>query len=289
MKITSINRNIEFDQQGHAVKRGKAKKKRIKLKILLFLMLIITATITIALSPICNINGIVVQGSQKYKDEEIIGVTDIYKGGNGFKILGKNIQEIKDIKDIFLLRYGRAEKNILKSHPYIKEVFVKYLIPNKVSISINERTGVCIIPYLGNYLLMDKEGYILDTVDNPDKSGLPLIKGFNFDRYELGQALKVKVQKGFEDTVALLNAIDDSDKNDKFKIMDIIKVIDVNDTKKVYLLVDNRIEVNIGDLEDLSYKLNFLKQIYLKKISKDDKGLLDFSTGGNPNFIPEKR
>lgn len=289
MEITHINSNVEFDQKRRNGKKEKHKKKRFKLKFLLLFIFVVTITVSIAISPICNLDKIVVQGSQKYKDDDIISSAEIYKGVNTFKILWKNIEEIRDVKYFCLLRYGNAERNILKSHPYIKEVFVKLLIPNQISISISERSGVCILPYLGNYILMDKEGYILDTIDRPDKKGLPLLKGISFEGFELGQALNVKNPQSIEDTVGVLDAIEDSDKNDKFKIFDILKTIDVNDTKKIYLLLDDRIVVNIGDLKDISYKLNFLKQIYLKKISKEEKGLLDFSTGENPNFIPEKR
>jgi cell division protein FtsQ len=285
LNITYIDRDLEKREQLEKLKKVKMKKRRFRLKILLYTVLILAILVSLALSPVCKVKRINVTGSTRYKDEQLIAATDIYIGGNSFKILFKNINQIKNI---FSLRYGKSEQNILKNYPYIKEALIKYKIPNEISINIIERTPVCVVPYLGNYLLMGGEGYIVDTIDNPDKSKLPLVKGISFDSFVLGQALKAKAPQTIKDTLALLEAIKDSDKQDKFDLIDGIKVIDVNDTNKVYIFVDNRIEVNLGDLNDLNYKLNFLKQIYFKKLSKEDKGLIDFSTGENPDFVPEK-
>ena len=286
MSIKHINRKLEFESQGQSLKKGKPKKKRFKLKLLLFTILVLAIVASLALSPVCNVKRITVKGSQRYKDDQLIGATDIYIGGSSFKIMYKNINHLKNI---YSFRYGKSEQSILKNYPYIKEAKVTYLFPNEVSINIYERKPICIIPFLGTYLLMDEEEYVVDTIDDPNNSTLPIVKGIGFDSYVLGQALNVKTPQTLNNAIILLKAIDDSDKEDKNKLFDEVRVIDVTDSNRVYLFVDNRIEVNLGDFKDLTYKLNFFKQIYSKKISREDNGLIDLSTGENPNFIPEKR
>ncbi|MCR4434520.1 MAG: FtsQ-type POTRA domain-containing protein [Clostridiales bacterium] len=279
MKVQEINRNINSKKAGRNKKHNK--KRLLWLKFLLAIIAFLSALILLALSPLFNINRIDVEGNQHYKSEDIASAANIVIGSNGFKTIGN------DVKSLLLLRDGKAEKNILDSHPYIKEVKVKFNLPDKILISIWERTPVCLVPYHGTYLILDREGYVLDASDNVDKNGLPQVKGFKFDRYELGKELKVDNPDKFDALFKVIDTVESSDKESSFKMAGIINYIDVSDLSKVYLLLDSRIMVNLGGLDDLNYKVTFLKQIYQMNLKKSDKGLLDFTMGKNPRFMPE--
>jgi cell division protein FtsQ len=58
--------------------------------------------------------------------------------------------------------------------------------------------------------------------------------------------------------------------------------------KRICIQLDSRILVNLGDLQDLDYRMAFLKEILLEKLNKNDKGTLNFTTGESPEFIPDK-
>jgi len=45
--------------------------------------------------------------------------------------------------------------------------------------------------------------------------------------------------------------------------------------------------VNIGETDDLNYKINTVQTIFTKNIKKDQRGKLDFYNNGNPVFTPE--
>lgn len=267
----------------------KQKKRARKFKILLFwiklilVLVLSTAAIgLIALSPIFNITGIEVLGGSHYPSDSITDLSGVVKGINGFKNIGGSPNHILE------LRYGQAEERILKNCPYIKNVRVKFVLPGKVAITLTERSPMGIVPYLGTSLLIDEEGYVLETVKNDEGNSLPLIKGLKFGNYELGQMLPTEEPENLEKAIALLKTVKASDAEGAFKLAAAVKWVDVGDLKKVCLFIDSRIVVNLGDLQDLDYRIRATKQILLKNIKKEEKGLLDFSMSENPVFIPEK-
>lgn len=282
MRTRQINEEFEANTYNRTKSKKKIKKKHFGLKFILVFILFSAVVVLLALSPLFTIRQITVSGGQHYKQDDVIAVSGIIAGNNGFKTIGS------DLNSIFLLRYGNSEKSILKNLPYVKDVVVKYAVPDKVRIILTERKPICVVPYLGTNLLMDEEGYIIDTVNQgAGNYNLPLVKGLEFQRFELGQVLKVENSENLQAVIKTFGAITDSDKSDKVKILGLIKWIDVSDLKKICLFVDARITVNIGDMQDLSYRISFLKQIYSRNLKPNDKGLLDFTTGENPNFIPE--
>ena len=52
------------------------------------------------------------------------------------------------------------------------------------------------------------------------------------------------------------------------------------------MFVDSRLVANYGDLYDISYRIKMSKQIIQKNIDKNEKGILDFTKGDYPVFIP---
>ena len=252
-----------------------------RLKFILLFILISIFLILLALSPIFNIRNIEVRGNRHYKSEDIINTSGIIKGINGFKIIGSSIG------NILLLRDGYAEQALQKYYPYIKKVVVKYKIPGKIEIDVIERDPLCIVPFLGTNLVMDREGYIVDTVENLNDIGLPQVRGLKFKEFKLGQALNPANPEVMYASIKVIDLLLENDRNDEFKIMKLVNYIDASDLKRIILSVDSRIIVNIGDQQDLNYKINFLKQIYSKNLKKDDRGYLDFTNRKYPSFIPQ--
>lgn len=252
------------------------------LKFILIFIISFVIIVLIALSPLFNVNSIEVYGNKHYENSEIIDGSLISGGTNAFKVIGANI------KSILNLRCTNAEINIMKFFPYAKNVVVKYKLPNKVEITIEERVPLALIPYMGTSLVIDQEGYVVDTQKNEQKYKLPLIKSLKFDNYELGQKLEVHNNESLNNAIKVLNEINLIDKTGEFKLLDSVNSIDAGDAGQICMFIDSRIAVNLGDLQDLTYKIRFLKQIYYKNIGKNEKGLIDFSTLDNPVFIPDK-
>ena len=261
-------------------KKRKRKKRLLILKIFLLLVLLGTTIVLVAFSPLFNIKTIKVKGNQHYKEDDIAVVTSLYPGLNGFKSIGNSFT------GFFLLRYGQEETKLIKSLPYLKSAIVKYIPPSSIQITVIERKPMGIAAYMGAVLVIDREGYVIDILNKGQARDLPEINGLKYDRYELGSRLVTSVPDAVKNVAILLDTIMDSDENGELKLYPIVNSVNVEG--KISIFVDSRIKVNIGDLRDLNYKISYLKQILLKGIKKEEKGLLDFTSGQNPNFIPEK-
>ena len=172
-------------------KRKIRKRKRI-LKFIRFILLNILCLATLvflALSPLFNISGIYVSGNNHYNNNELIEVTNLVVGNNWFRTNGL------DFKSIILFRSIQAEKSIEQKCHYVKKATVRLSIPKGVKITVTEREPYVISPYSDTNLLIDVEGYILDSRKEVSDYNLPVIQGLNFDYCQLGQALNSEDRK----------------------------------------------------------------------------------------------
>jgi len=268
----------EYNLPDEKAMKKKRKLKRMKtgLKLFLTLMLIVAASVLLAISPLFNITDIEVSGSKHYENETIIDIAGITVGSNGFKMLSA------DLSGILSLRYSWAEKNIIRSCPYVKSAVVKFVPPAKVAIGIVERDAFCIIPYLGTSLVVDDEGYVIDTAAEAEAMGLPVIKGIKIKKYELGSRIEIDEPDSLNSVVTLIKTVEESDRNSRNKISGLIDSVDVADPANILVFLDSRIVVNIGGLQDLRYRVEVMKHIFFNNIKKGEKGLLDFTESENP-------
>jgi len=257
-------------------------KMRFWIKLILILALLGATLVLITFLPIFNIDKIEVNGNLHYDAETYINAIEADVGDNGFKFISGSLI------NILSFRYGRSELNILNNYPYVKDAVVKFVIPDKIVIDVIERKPVVLVPYYGTYLVMDKEGYIVDAVKDPGDKNLPVVKGFNFDNYKIGHALAVDNPQKIKQLMKLISQIKESDEVGEYILSDKIVFYDVNDVNNILMTLKEELVVNLGDLRDLRYRLDTLKEI-LKTAINNEKGLLDFTAGENPVFMQEKQ
>ena len=284
-RLDSQDINYENESRPKKRKRKLKRNKNFKrlitwIKFILISVLAITTVILLALSPLFNISAITVEGSIHYSNDEIKSSTGIVVGNNGFKTIGSNV------KNILTLRYGEAEKAILKNHPYIKSAIVSFYVPNKVKVKITERKPFAVIEFKNTNLIIDEETFVLEETNSKKIKGIPLIKGLKFESFKVGQALDIKNKLNFSDAVKLIDEIKASDSKGDPKLFDLITSIDAANRNKVSVVVDSRITTNLGNLYDLNYRIAFLRKIIFEKLSKTDRGFLDM-TVENPSFKPQ--
>lgn len=264
-----------------ATKEKIRRKKRLRFfKNLFICLMFFIVLIFIALSPIFNISKIDVKSSTHYNENQIISALRINVGLNAFKAFGKEFYNIPS------LRYKDCENILLSNFPYLKEAKVKLILPTVIKVETVERIPVAIANYGGTNLIIDEAGYVLETIVDIEKVQLPLIKGLDIKNFGLGKAIITNNIEGLTSSIKIIKKIPSNEENEKNKQNFIIKAIDISDSRKVYLDIDSRIKVNFGESKDIDYKIEYLKQILQKGIKKEDKGVIDFTTGNNPNFIP---
>jgi len=123
-------------------------------------------------SSFCNIENVIIKGNDCLSEDRIF-----YKSGIQ---LGENIFKLDLIKS----------KDSLMQEPWIKEVEVKRVIPNKIIISIKERKPAAIVHTREEYFYSTKEGIILSKIDRPEERfDLPLILGLELGEIKIGKSI----------------------------------------------------------------------------------------------------
>jgi len=266
-------------------KRTKAKKKPGKLftliKYVFIALLIISALVCAALSPLFNIKKVEVTGAVHYNNKMFMSLFEASIGENGFRKMGLNP------KSIITLRFTGIENELLKKYPYLKDIKIRFSLPSTVKIEVTERTPVVFVEYLGTSLILDSEMHVVDTISSAiRRTNLPEIKGLVFRDYVLGRKLDIENVEVLESVETIVNTISFHDKDSQQKLMDLITYIDFTDPRSVVLLLDSRILVKIGNLDDINYKISSLRSIYFGNIKETESGILDFTVGANPIFSP---
>ncbi len=282
MKARHVTEDSGFQPKRRRKYKKKSGKRRTLLKYVIVCILLLSAVIALAASPVFDIKKVEVRGNSHLSSEDIINTADIVLGNNGFKAVGNNI------RNILSLRYGRVEESILKNQPYVRTVSARFSIPDKVVIDVTERRPLYAVPYMGANLLIDDEGYILDSVNKIENNRIFIVSGLKVKDYKKGQALKVENPDNISYIKKLTDSIGESDKDSNLKLADLITSIDLSDPYNIAVTFDSRITVNFNDLKELDYRLIFLRQIYFTQLKKEDKGFLDFTADGKYNFRPKK-
>ena len=116
----------------------------------------------------------------------IIGVVS-FLNSNYFRVEKVHITGNELLSDKYILKLCELEKEInifnvqqeelanrLVDLPQVKGAVVQRNLPREISIKIQERVPVAVISDNSSYLMIDKEGWILDTLNKAANIGLPL-------------------------------------------------------------------------------------------------------------------
>ncbi len=247
-------------------------------KILVPAALFAAVAILLIMSPVFNIIHVEVYGNSYYSEERIKEAAAIQTNLNGFKNIGPGFE------NIISLRYNSIENSLLKKLSYIDEVVVKYILPDTVSINIIERVPVFLIKYMELYLVIDNNGYVADTIENPAVFPLPVLKGMDVDSFKLGHAIETNDMELFSYAVEFVKITRKDDEATNFKLLENIEHFDTSSSNNVHIMVDSRIIVKLDMYEDIEYSVKMIKHLFVNQIDENEKGVLDFSSGREPIF-----
>jgi len=281
MRVQTINEAFELQSKKRKKKKKTYRLVLLWLKSVLMLALIIATLVFAALSPLFDVRYIEVNGAGHYKSEDIKVISGLNTGENGFKLIGSNPGYI------FKLRIGSAEKLLQQKCPYIKDVKVRFAVPSTVVIDMTERSAYVVVQYHGTSLVLDREGYVLETAASDKEYNLPFIGGLKFKNFKTGSMLVMENPEAFNTALKVLDVIKAVDGQESVKLYGYVDAVDAGDRRNVCISLDGRIVVNLGDLLDLNYRISVAKTVFIKDIKKDAKGKLDFTVGENPVFEPE--
>lgn len=240
----------------------KMRRRRFLFRFILLNSLILLLCVLALNSNFFVINNIKVIGNKKISRDNIISASSIQLGENIFKI------------------NTRVGKRDLMKLPYVKEVKIERKFPKGIIIHITERKEIMQIKEISSFVLVDIDGYILDTVDTQNED-LPLLVGLKIEDKKPGDNLFINTET--KSTVEFIT------EGHATKLLPKMKEIHMEDNNKVNITLINGISVAFGTLDNVKYKVNYLDEI-LKDIEKDKipcKMIL-MDRGDNPIAVLEE-
>jgi cell division protein FtsQ len=128
--------------------------------LLLFLLLFVGHSVYVHLleDPIFRVREFEVEGNRKISEETVL-----------------SLAEIEGMPNLFTLRLKEVAKR-LESHPWVDQVRVRKVFPNKIAVQIEEREPVAILP-LEELYYIDTKGVIFATVGDADAYNYPFLTG----------------------------------------------------------------------------------------------------------------
>ena len=246
IKSTTSQKDKHNKKKNDNIKQNKRKRVlSIIIKLILVLVLFIVAIVFLMTSPIFNISEVEVKGNNKITSDTYISLSKITLGNNIY-----NVSKTSIIRNI-------------KENPYVDSVEINRKLPNKIEITVKERSPSYMLGVLNSYAYINNQGYILEV--NEEKLNVPVITGYSTNQEEITPGNR-------------LNSEDLSKLETAIKIMDNISISGITETvseinildKNNYTLIfleEGKI-VYLGDGSNLTDRIN----IYLKAILQKEKG-----------------
>lgn len=239
------------------------KKKKIKKLFMLFIMLV-SICVTLCLKiPYFNIINIQVTGNKNISIKDIIALSNIKVGNN-----------------IFYVYLKESEDSIL-SNPYISSVTITRKLPSTIVISVKEREATFYNTKDNKYLVIDKDGVVLQKRDDIKDMKLIKLDGIDFSKCEVGKLIKDSDERKVDAIVDLGDIVHNSKISKGLTLVDVNSSIDI----KVYY---GDICIKFGNADEIDKKFNKALNILDRKELKGVKGYIDVSFNGNPVFFIQK-
>ena len=238
-------------RRAYEKRRKKVMRNRRIFASFIALTVLLITVIVLSLTVFFNIDSVVVEGTSRYDDQQIIKASGVEKGAN-----------------LFLTDISSAKAHIEKNLPYISDAKVSRKLPSSIVISVESAEAEYCFETKSGMALADGNGKVLEIVsEDAVPEGAALIKTKSVLFGEIGQ----KFEADDKDDLELLNTVFTSISDSGIKD---ITQIDVSVPASIYLTYQNRFRLNIGTTNELTYKLKSAVEI----IKKEDE--INTSTSG---------
>jgi len=197
-----------------------------------------------------------------YMSTTIIESIDVY--GN-YHYTRKEILEMTGLNDTSSVLDVLLNKTVkVEDQAYIEMLKIDKSQLRHVVIQVEEKSIIGYVDYMGKYICIDNEGYIVDYTDDLDENK-PKVRGISLTSFTIDEPLDV--------TEKIVTSIDAIYRN--AQAFDVpVQWIDFDyGTGARISLEINSMEVRMGDISRIEEKFEAIKQI-IKQLPKDKKGIL---------------
>ena len=204
-------------------------------------------------SPVFSIQEVVVNGEENLNESVYIALSNIQIGQNIFEIDKTQI------------------RNAILQEPYVEDVEIKRVYPNKIEINVTERHVSYMIESFGQYIYLDRNGYILEK--NSKLLNYPIIRGYETDmeNIEIGGRIEEKDIPKFNDLIKITDALKNNNITANLTSIDIS-----NDEEYILEFKEEEKKVILGSTNDLSAKMAWINLFISEE--KDKKGTIHLNS-----------
>lgn len=247
------SRNTAAAETGAAARRKQREKaRRMRMYIVAVILVVAVVFTVLVFNVFFNIQTVEVVGSTNYTADEIFEASGITVGDN---MLRENTD--------------KCSENITSALVYVESAQVRKIYPNTVKISVEASVPFANVRTANGCMLISQGGKILEKLINP-RSGIMEINGAEANiALEVGDRLESVDENKTKDIYTLLEAFYDSGYEPGS-----VTNIDITDRTNVKFVYDGRIEVELGVISDIDYKLNFVSEIVNNQIGTAVTGTL---------------
>lgn len=244
-----------------------------KVKMLFVLMIAVMSVLTAVtlITYICSflpVKKISVYGMAYYEQSDVIGNSGIKHGDK-----------------LYSISESKTEKLILENCPYVNEVKVKRVFPNKVMIIVDEKMPKWYVELSGNrYILDDSLTVIEETlaIDGYGAKDVPQLILPNVRSLMIGEQPEFgKDEQELKRSLELIYEIGNSSLKYRMTLVDVESRFDIN------IEVDGKYKVYMGDESNIAEKLLVVGEILKSDALKDCVGAeIDASVPETPHVKP---
>ncbi|MDO8603465.1 MAG: cell division protein FtsQ/DivIB [Candidatus Omnitrophota bacterium] len=173
--------------------------------------------------------------------------------------------EDKDVvgTNVFLVDLKDLKEKIVRSHPELRDIVVRRVLPNRLIVQARQRIPVAQV-YGDKPYFIDKDGVFLAyTKDAENEEIIPMITGIRVSPFRGGFTQKEKI----DSALFLIEAASENSKLSKYKI----KKIDMADSRNISFFFNaadaEKVEIKIGEGE-FTKRLETLSTV-LEQVGRD--------------------
>ena len=248
--------------RGHTTHRRRKGRFPVLLR-LLCVALIVAAAIG-ATTLFFRIETILVEGNQRYAEQEIIEAAGLRLGGN-----------------LYLMnKYDHAQA-IFRDLPYVESASINRKLPDTLVIEVRECTAAASVPAEDGAWLMSLSGKLLEkSAAVPE--GCIKVTGCSLFEPELSGEAAFDADSGYKMSAlrSLLRTAEEK------RIRTNIRSVELGDDTCLQFTYADRFSVKLPWTADIGYKLESLATV-VDYLEENESGTINLMTDGKASFIPE--
>lgn len=223
---------------------------------------VLAVLVVVLINELFVVRNVVVQGVEDEDQDAIIRTAGIRFGSSVFQVDTQKIQQNLEASGTYAVESVRVQK------------------PDTVVLELRVRTRDAVTLNGGKYLIMDSEGYVVESVDVLSDEDLIYIYGLNATTYRVGGKITAPEDR-LNAMCLILSAVSSQGASD------LVSEINVTDIADLTLTTRTGIRVELGDTSQMENKILWMKAAVTDLETRGEtRGTLDVSSADKADYQP---